>query len=167
MWNVGVEPMTTWSPLGNLTNWATSIWGKFLSLSFSLFWWKHTIILINMCEKHYLQWVWQWSMDTHKLHYMGSGTCWIANKQDKGSIEERISTCSNKENCHISTPFNFRRYAFTPCLPSNTKALCMSPIMTHPQYLKNRKTISISEFGSTCVESRLCHPLSLTLSLFS
>ena len=26
LWNVGVKPITTWSPLGNLTNWATSIW---------------------------------------------------------------------------------------------------------------------------------------------
>ena len=25
LWNVRVEPMTTWSPLGNLTNWATFI----------------------------------------------------------------------------------------------------------------------------------------------
>ena len=34
--------------------------------------------------------------------------------------------CSNKQNCHINTPFNFKRYTLTPCLPSNTKALCIS-----------------------------------------
>ena len=43
----------------------------------------------------------------------GSGTCQIANRQYEHSTEERISTCSNKEFCHISTPFNFRRYAFS------------------------------------------------------
>ena len=33
LWNVGVKPMTTWSPLGNLTNWATSIWVVHIILS--------------------------------------------------------------------------------------------------------------------------------------
>ena len=28
-------------------------------------WWKHTIILINVCEKYYLEWVSQWSIVTH------------------------------------------------------------------------------------------------------
>ena len=41
----------------------------------------------------------------------------------KYSIEETISTYSNKENCYISTPATiviiaiFCRYALTPCLP--------------------------------------------------
>ena len=36
-------------------------------------------------------------------------------------------TCSN--NCYISTPFDFNhRYALTPCLPSNIKALCISKL---------------------------------------
>ena len=55
---------------------------------------------------------------------MGSGTCWIANKQDEDSTKEIISICSSKENCHIRTPFNFCRYALSPCLPSNTQKHC-------------------------------------------
>ena len=59
---------------------------------------------------------------------MGGGKCWIDNRQDKHSTKEIISTCSSKENCHISTPLNFHRYALTPCLPSNTK-VALIPIM--------------------------------------
>ena len=63
--------------------------------------------------------------------YMGGVTCWNANRQDDDSTKERISTCSNKENCHISTPFNFRRYALTPCLHATIKyeSIAHIPIM--------------------------------------
>ena len=61
-------------------------------------------------------------------HYAGGETCCRAKRQGKHSIEERISTCSNKENGHISTPFNFYRYAMSPNLPSNTKTLQMSQL---------------------------------------
>ena len=46
----------------------------------------------------------------------------------KHSTEERNSTCSNKENCHISIPFNICKYAFTPSLASNTNALRISQL---------------------------------------
>ena len=72
-------------------------------------------------------------------------------------LRKEFFTCSNKENCHINTPFNFRRYALTPCQPSNTKALRISQLWCNPQYLKNKKTISISDIGSTsanCVHTQ-------------
>ena len=80
-------------------------------------------------------------------NYMGRGTCWIANTQDKHSTEERIFTCSNKEICHISTPFNIRRYAFTPCLPSNTKVLRMFAYKMH-QYLLGHGSWSYVEWAN-------------------
>ena len=63
-------------------------------------------------------------------HYMGGGTCWIANKQDKTSTEERISTCSNKEKFHVSTLFNVRRYALSLCLSLKSKSIVHIPIIT-------------------------------------
>ena len=68
-------------------------------------------------------------------HYMGSGTCQIANRQDDHS-NERIVTDYNKENYHISTLFNFSRYALTPCLQSNTKALHIPNYDTIPNISK-------------------------------
>ena len=64
------------------------------SLASLSLWWKHTSILTNVCEKHYLQWASQMEYG-HPLNYMGIATCWIANMQDEHFIEERISTCSN------------------------------------------------------------------------
>ena len=80
-------------------------------------------------------------------------TCWIANRQDEHSTEERISICSNKENCHIITSLNFHKYDFTQCLPSNTKALCIPQLWCNPQYLRNRNTISISNFVCVSVNN--------------
>ena len=62
------------------------------------------------------------------------------------SLRNEISTC-------------FCRYAFTPCLPSNTKTLCISQKQRDPQYLKNKKMIIISNFGSTCVNCANTHCL--------
>ena len=74
--------------------------------------------------------------------YMGSGTFWIANRQDEHSIEEIIYTWSNKETCHISTPFNFCIYDLTP-LPTtdtpNTTTLCISQLWHNPNTLEIRK----------------------------
>ena len=77
------------------------------------------------------------------LDYMGNGTCWIANRQDEHSTEERISTCSNKENCHISTPFNFRRYVFTLCLPSSF-TLCLALLDAKPKYTGSTHGLLVS-----------------------
>mgnify|MGYP007105612660 CR=1 FL=1 len=41
----------------------------------------------------------------------------------------------------------FHRFSLTPCRPSNTKALHISQFWHNPQYLRNRRTISSSDFG--------------------
>ena len=43
----------------------------------------------------------------YSRHYPSSGTYWNANRQDKHSTEERISTCSNKENCKLVLPSTY------------------------------------------------------------
>ena len=63
-----------------------------------------------------------WKSDVRTVHVQ-AGMVRDNNRETSHSTKERISTCSNKENCHINTPFKFCRYAYSPCLPSNTKAL--------------------------------------------
>ena len=59
------------------------------------------------------------------------------------SVEGYFITSLSLSLSHdINTPFNFHKYVFPPCLPSNTKALCISQLWHDPQYLKNRKSNS-------------------------
>ena len=120
---------------------------------------KHTIILINVCKNTTYNGcdnvVWS---PTNYTTWVVEGVELPIGKTNTPP-RKRVSTCSNKENCHISTPFNFRRYAFTLRLPSNTKALRILQLWRNPRSLWYRKMISISDFGSTCVNCANTHCL--------
>ena len=81
---------------------------------------------------------------------MGSGTCWIANRQDEHSTEKRISTFSTKENCHINTPFSFCIYVLTSCLPSNTKRWFSCIVDANSPYCWPKTKVITQEWKVTC-----------------
>ena len=62
--------------------------------------------------------------------------------QEEHSINERTSTCSNRQNYHINTPFNFCRYVVVLCLLWNI----IYQLRCNPQYLKRGKVTSIFNF---------------------
>ena len=59
------------------------------------------------------------------------------------------------------TPFNFHKYTFSSCLPLNRKALHITQLWCNTQYLRNRKTISFSDFGLTYVNCANIHSIGI------
>ena len=69
---------------------------------------------------------------------MDSGTCWIANSQDKHSIKEAFVLAPIKKFVTLVLP-NFHKYVLTPCLPSNIEALHISQLWNNLNILVIRK----------------------------
>ena len=93
------------------------------------------------------------------LHYMGSETCWIANRQDKHSSEGWVSLAPIKKIVTLVLPSTFVDM-FSLYVYHRIQKHCACPNCDAiPQYLRNRKTISISHVWVVLCE--LCkHPLS-------
>ena len=98
----GPPPFYPLSTFGHATSWQHICCSLSLPLSLSC-WWKHTIILINVCEKHY-----NGTIIEYGHRYMGSEMRWITKGQDEHTIQERLSSWhSNKEICHSNTSSMF------------------------------------------------------------
>ena len=71
-----------------------------------------------------------WSTNRFKKNHCYIGIERTASRREakvrRGNLAPK--THSNKQICHINTPFNFLRYALTPCLPSNTNPLQISQL---------------------------------------
>ena len=94
--------------------------------SLPLFWWKHTIISLNVCENT------------------------IDNGCHNRVWRKEFLLAPKKKIVTLVLPSTFVDMLWVHAYHQN-KSIAHISIMCDPQYLKNRRTIAISNFESTCV----------------